>query len=54
MLFHSYPVSFYKELLQAFPFCAIIDLTPGERALAQAALEQNAIYLGITFNPKHT
>ena len=50
---HSYPAQFYSELLRAFPCYAIIDLTPGEGALAQAALEHNLVYLGLPFNPDH-
>ena len=50
---HSYPAKFYSELLRAFPCYAVIDLTPGEGALAQAALEHNVLYLGLPFNPDH-
>jgi hypothetical protein len=28
--YHSFPISFYLELLHVFPITAIIDLTPGE------------------------
>ena len=28
-------------------------MTPGEGALAQAALEHNVVYLGLPFNPDH-
>ena len=51
--YHSYPAHFYHELLRAFPCYAIIDLTPGEGALAQAAIEHNVVYLGLPFNPDH-
>ena len=44
---------FYKELLLAFPCHAIIDLTPGEGMLAQAAIETNVMYLGVTMNSMH-
>ena len=40
-------------MLRAFPCYAIIDLTPGEGALAQAAIEHNVVYLGLPFNPDH-
>ena len=51
--YHSYPAQFYSELIRAFPCYAVIDLTPGEGALAQAALEHNVLYLGLPFNPDH-
>ena len=51
--YHSYPAQFYSELIRAFPCYAVIDLTPGEGALAQAALEHNVVYLGLPFNPDH-
>ena len=53
VFYHSYPAQFYRELLRAFPCYAIIDLTPGEGALAQAAIEYNIVYLGLPFNPDH-
>ena len=51
--YHSYPAQFYSELIRAFPCYAVIDLTPGEGALAQAAIEHNVMYLGLPFNPHH-
>ena len=51
--YHSYPAHFYSELIRAFPCYAVIDLTPGEGALAQAAIEHNVVYLGLPFNPAH-
>ena len=51
--YHSYPAQFYSELIRAFPCYAVIDLTPGEGALAQAAIEHNVVYLGLPFNPSH-
>ena len=51
--YHSYPVEFYLELLEAFPCKAIIDLTPGEGNLAMAAFQLNIMYLGFPFNTKH-
>ena len=51
--YHSFPAQFYSELIRAFPCYAIIDLTPGEGALAQAAIEHNVVYLGLPFNPSH-
>ena len=50
---HSYPVAFYLEILQAFPIASIIDLTPGEGALAFAAHQRNIKYWGLTFNETH-
>ena len=50
---HSYPVSFYLEILQAFPIANVIDLTPGEGALAFAAHQRNIKYWGLTFNERH-
>ena len=50
---HSYPVSFYLEILQAFPISNAIDLTPGEGALAFAAHQRNIKYWGLTFNERH-
>ena len=50
---HSYPVSFYLEILQAFPIANAIDLTPGEGALAFAAHQRNIKYWGLTFNERH-
>ena len=50
---HSYPVSFYLEILQAFPIASIIDLTPGEGALAFAAHQRNIKYWGLTFTETH-
>ena len=50
---HSYPVSFYLEILQAFPIASVIDLTPGEGALAFAAHQRNIKYWGLTFNERH-
>ena len=51
--YHSYPAQFYSELIRAFPCYAVVDLTPGEGALAQAAIEHNVVYLGLPFNPDH-
>ena len=50
---HSYPVSFYLEILQAFPIANVIDLTPGEGALAFAAHQRNITYWGLTFTETH-
>ena len=50
---HSYPVSFYFEIRQAFPIANVIDLTPGEGALAFAAHQRNIKYWGLTFTETH-
>ena len=41
VFYHSHPAQLYSELIRVFPCYAIIDLTLGEGALAQAAIEHN-------------
>ena len=50
---HSFPGSFYLELLHVFPIGAIIDLTPGEGLFAFAAHERNIKYFGLCMSPEH-
>ena len=53
LFYHSYPTTFYLELLQVFPIDAVIDLTPGEGNLAFAAHQRNIKDVGLTVTQEH-
>ena len=54
VFFHSMPVLFYQELLDALNIMAVIDLTPGEGTCATACLKRMLPYVGVTFNEQHS
>ena len=53
VFFHSTPVLFYQELLDAFSLIGVIDLCPGEGTCAIACVKKLLPYVGIAFNEQH-
>lgn len=53
VFFHALPGSFYSELLTAFPLMAVLDLTPGDGALALTAYKRGLVYVGLVFSETH-
>ena len=50
---HSMPQLFWQEVLFDFKVGAVIDLTPADGLLAQAAWHTRIPYTGLVFTPKH-
>ena len=53
VFYHALPESFYAELLAAFPLAGVLDLTPGDGALALSAYKKGLVYVGLTFGTAH-
>ena len=51
--YHSYPETLYEDLLKAFNIKSVIDLTPGEGALARAAFKRSIPFVGLPFTESH-
>ena len=54
VLFHALPQTFYSELLGAIPLVGVLDLCPGDGALALAAYKRGICYTGLCFSDAHT
>ena len=54
VFFHSMPVAFYQELLDAFSLSGVIDLSPGEGTRALACMRKMLPYVGITLTEQHS
>jgi hypothetical protein len=54
VFFHAMPQTFYDELLAAMPLKAVLDLTPGDGALALSAYKRNIVYTGMAFSDTHS
>jgi hypothetical protein len=53
VFFHALPDSFHTELLGAFPLSGVLDLTPGDGALALSAYKKGLVYTGLVFSDAH-
>jgi len=53
VFFHALPGSFYDELLSAIPLAGVLDLCPGDGALALAAFKRGICYTGLCFSEPH-
>jgi hypothetical protein len=51
--FHGLPKQFAEDMIHAFNAKAIVDFTPGDGTLAEAALEAKILYLGFCHTEKH-
>jgi hypothetical protein len=49
----SKSTEFWTALIEDFHFTAIVDLTPGSGALAEASLRKGVHYLGVCFDEIH-
>ena len=54
VFYHAMPGSFYDELLAAMPLKAVLDLTPGDGALALCAYKRNIVYTGMALSDTHS
>ena len=54
VFFHSMPVLFYQELLDALNIIGVIDLCPGEGACALACMKKMVPFVGVPFTEQHT
>jgi len=50
---HALPQTFYSELLGAIPLVGVLDLCPGDGALALAAYKRGICYTGLCFSDAH-
>jgi hypothetical protein len=53
VFFHALPQTFYSELLGAIPLAGVLDLCPGDGALALAAYKRGICYTGLCFSDTH-
>ncbi len=53
VFYHSCPETLYDDMLRAYAIKVVIDLTPGEGMLAQAAYKRSVPYVGLVFNAAH-
>ena len=53
VFFHALPHTFYSELLAAIPLVGVLDLCPGDGALALAAYKRGICYTGLCFSDAH-
>lgn len=49
----SKAVEFWSALIDDFHFNAVVDLTPGSGALAEASIRKGVAYLGVCFDEPH-
>ena len=54
VFFHSMPVAFYHEILEALNIIGVIDLCPGEGTCAIACIKKTLPYVGVAFNEQHS
>lgn len=53
VFFHAMPQTLYEELLSMTPLRAVLDLTPGDGALALSAYRSGLLYVGLVFSEIH-
>ena len=53
VFFHALPESFYTELIATIPLCVVLDLTPGDGALAMSCYKKGIVYVGLPFSDAH-
>ena len=53
VFFHALPHTFYSEILGAIPLVGVLDLCPGDGALALAAYKRGICYTGLCFSDAH-
>ena len=53
VFFHALPQTFYNEILGAIPLAGVVDLCPGDGALALAAYKRGICYTGLCFSDAH-
>ena len=53
VFFHALPGSFYDEVLSAIPLAGVLDLCPGDGALALSSYMKGICYTGLCFSDSH-
>ncbi len=53
VFFHALPGSFYDEVLSTIPLAGVLDLCPGDGALALSSYKKGICYTGLCFSDYH-
>jgi len=53
VFFHALPGSFYDEVLSTIPLAGVLDLCPGDGALALSSYKKGICYTGLCFSDSH-
>jgi hypothetical protein len=53
VLFHALPGSLYDEVLSTIPLAGVLDLCPGDGALALSSYKKGICYTGLCFSDSH-
>ncbi len=53
VFYHAVPYTVFEDLIVAYNMKAIIDLTPGDGALAYACVRTGKSYVGLRLTPEH-